>query len=86
MSAALYGEITADGGVVMQRNFGDYRMLRIAEAPRVDVHFVRSEEPPSGLGEPPVPPVAPAIANAVFATIGQRIRRLPLVKNLQIRS
>ena len=86
MSAALYGEITADGGVVMQRNFGDYRMLRIAEAPRVDVHFVRSEEPPSGLGEPPVPPVAPAIANAVFAAIGQRIRRLPLVKNLQIRS
>ena len=70
----------------MQRNFGDYRMLRIAEAPRVDVHFVRSEEPPSGLGEPPVPPVAPAIANAVFAAIGQRIRRLPLVKNLQIRS
>ena len=70
----------------MQRNFGDYRMLRIAEAPRVDVHFVRSEEPPSRLGEPPVPPVAPAIANAVFAAIGQRIRRLPLVKNLQIRS
>lgn len=83
LSAALFGEITVEGGAVVQRNFGDYRLLRLAQAPPVDVHFVRSDAPPSGLGEPPVPPVAPALANAIFAATGIRIRRLPLAPNLQ---
>jgi isoquinoline 1-oxidoreductase beta subunit len=78
LSAALYGEITVEQGRVKQGNFHDYRLLRIDEAPRVEVHFVPSTQKPSGLGEPPLPPVAPAVANAIFALTGQRIRRLPL--------
>jgi isoquinoline 1-oxidoreductase beta subunit len=78
LSAALYGEITDEQGRVKQGNFHDYRLLRIDEAPRVEVHFVPSTQKPSGLGEPPLPPVAPAVANAIFALTGQRIRRLPL--------
>lgn len=78
LSAALYGQITMDRGRVRQSNFNDYRLLRMAEAPTIEVHFVRSSAPPSGLGEPPVSPVAPAVANAVFALTGKRIRRLPL--------
>jgi isoquinoline 1-oxidoreductase beta subunit len=79
LSAALYGQITVDRGRVRQSNFGDYRLVRMREAPPIEVHFVRSTELPSGLGEPPVSPVAPAIANALFALTGKRIRRLPLV-------
>jgi isoquinoline 1-oxidoreductase beta subunit len=82
LSAALYGEITVENGRVRQSNFNEYRLLRFEEAPRIEVHFVPSEAPPSGLGEPPVPPVAPAVANAVFALTGQRLRRLPLAKAL----
>jgi isoquinoline 1-oxidoreductase subunit beta len=78
LSAALYGDITVDRGRVRQSNFGDYRLLRMREAPAIEVHFVRSSAPPSGLGEPPISPVAPAVANAVFAAVGRRIRRLPL--------
>ena len=79
LSAALYGEIHVAGGRVRQTNFDGYPLLRMPEAPPVEVHFVpASERPPSGLGEPPVPPVAPALANAVFALTGVRARRLPL--------
>ena len=78
LSAALHGEITVEGGRTVQGNFDGYRLLRLREAPRVEVAFVPSAEPPSGLGEPPVPPVAPALANAVFALTGERIRRLPM--------
>jgi len=78
ISAALYGGVTIEGGRVAQKNFGDYRLLRIDEAPRIDVHFVASHAEPRGLGEPPVPPVAPAIANALFALTGRRARRLPI--------
>lgn len=78
LSSALHGEITVVDGRVRQRSFGDYRLLRIREAPRIDVHFVDSHAPPRGLGEPPVPPVAPALANALFAATGRRVRRLPL--------
>jgi isoquinoline 1-oxidoreductase subunit beta len=77
----LFGEITVDKGVVSQSGFADYRLLRIDEAPRIEVHFVPSTVAPRGLGEPPVPPVAPALANAIFAATGRRIRRLPLQKN-----
>jgi isoquinoline 1-oxidoreductase beta subunit len=78
LGAALHGEITVKRGRVRQTNFDGYRLLRMNEAPRVEVHFVESAAPPSGLGEPPVPPVAPALANAVFALAGVRLRRLPL--------
>lgn len=78
LSAALHGQITVDHGRVRQSNFNDYRLLRMSETPAIEVHFVRSAEPPSGLGEPPVSPVAPAVANAIFALTGKRIRRLPL--------
>ncbi len=78
LSAALYGEITVDRGRVNQGNFNNYRLLRMSEVPVIEVHFVRSAEPPSGLGEPPVSPVAPAVANGIFAATGRRVRRLPL--------
>jgi isoquinoline 1-oxidoreductase subunit beta len=58
LSAVLYGQITVDRGRVRQSNFNDYRLIRMSEAPAIEVHFVRSAEPPSGLGEPPVSPVA----------------------------
>ena len=78
LSSALFGQITVDSGRVRQSNFNDYRLLRMREAPSIEVHFVRSPEPPSGLGEPPVSPVAPAVANAIFSLTRNRIRRLPL--------
>lgn len=78
LSAALHGEITVERGEVRQTNFDGYRLLRMNESPRVEVHFVPSAAPPSGLGEPPVPPVAPALANAIFALTGTRLRRMPL--------
>jgi len=81
LSAALFGEVTVDKGIVSQSNFSDYRLLRIDEVPHIDVHFIPSAVAPKGLGEPPVPPVAPAVANAIFAATGRRIRRLPLQKN-----
>jgi isoquinoline 1-oxidoreductase beta subunit len=78
LSAALYGEITFREGRVQQSNFHDYRPLRLFEMPVVEVHIVPSTEKPSGVGEPGVPPIAPAVANALFAATGQRLRRLPL--------
>ena len=78
LNATLNGAITVEDGRVRESNFHQYRMLRIDEAPAVDVHFVASPAPPSGLGEAPLPPVAPAVANAVFALTGQRMRALPL--------
>ncbi len=79
LSAALFGQITVEQGRVQQSNFSDYRLLRMRDTPSIEVHFVRSTEAPSGLGEPPVSPVAPAVANAIFSLTGKRIRRLPLV-------
>jgi isoquinoline 1-oxidoreductase subunit beta len=78
LSAALYGQITVDQGRVNQGNFNNYRLMRMSEVPAIEVHFARSSAPPSGLGEPPVSPVAPAVANAMFAVTGKRVRRLPL--------
>jgi isoquinoline 1-oxidoreductase beta subunit len=81
MSHAFYGGATMKNGVTEQTNFLDYRLVRIGEAPRrIHVDLVPSEGPPGGIGEPGVPPVAPAIANAVFALTGQRIRMLPLMR------
>lgn len=78
LSAALMGDITIAGGQVVQGNFGDYPVLRINQAPKVDTVIMLSAEPPQGMGEPAVPPVAPAVANAVFKLTGQRLRALPL--------
>lgn len=78
LSAALKGEITMERGAVRQSNFDTYDVLRMNEMPSVECHVVPSEEPPSGAGEPPVPPVAPALANAIRAATGIRLRRLPI--------
>ncbi|MEP6635775.1 MAG: xanthine dehydrogenase family protein molybdopterin-binding subunit [Acidobacteriota bacterium] len=78
LTAALKDEITLENGRVQQRNFHDYPMLRINEAPEIEVYIVPSTENPTGVGEPGVPPVAPALANAIFAATGKRIRRLPI--------
>jgi isoquinoline 1-oxidoreductase subunit beta len=78
LSAALYGEITIKDGAAEQGNFDDYQMLRIADAPKVETVIVPSGDFWGGVGEPPVPPVAPALCNAIFAATGKRIRSLPL--------
>ena len=79
-SNTLHGAITYEGGAVVQRNFRDYRLLRMPEAPRaIHVELVASTAPPGGVGEPGVPPVAPAIANAWFALTGTRVRTLPFI-------
>jgi isoquinoline 1-oxidoreductase beta subunit len=78
LTAALHGEITVDKGRVQQSNFHDYEMLRMDEMPEVEVHIVKSAEPPTGVGEPGVPPIAPAVTNALFALTGKRIRKLPI--------
>ncbi|MFO1317008.1 MAG: xanthine dehydrogenase family protein molybdopterin-binding subunit [Burkholderiales bacterium] len=78
LSAALYGRITLKDGLVEQSNFHDYPLLRINEMPAVDVHIVPSTDKPSGVGEPGVPVIAPAVANALAAATGKRLRSLPL--------
>jgi isoquinoline 1-oxidoreductase subunit beta len=78
ITAALFGEITIKDGRVEQANFDDYRILRINEAPLIDVHLVKSTEAPGGVGEPGTSAVMPAVANAIFAATGKRIRKLPI--------
>jgi isoquinoline 1-oxidoreductase beta subunit len=78
LTAALYGEITFDKGRVQQRNFHDYKMLRIHETPEIEVHIVPSTEKQGGVGEPGVAPIAAAVGNAIFAATGKRVRRLPI--------
>lgn len=78
LSAALKGEITFADGRVQQGNFDDYPQLRLPEMPTVEVYFVPGRDAPSGLGEPALPPIAPAVANAIFAATGRRVRRLPI--------
>jgi isoquinoline 1-oxidoreductase subunit beta len=78
LTAALYGEITIRNGQTVQSNFANYRMLRMNEAPEVEVHIVQSTEAPGGIGEVSTPVIAPAVANAVYAATGKRLRRLPL--------
>jgi len=80
LTAALYGRITIDHGRVVQSNFGDYPMLRIGEMPLVEVHILESGEKPGGIGQPGVPPLAPAVCNAIFALTGKRIRELPIAR------
>lgn len=77
LTAALYGEIKIEKGIVRTENFDTYRLLRMNEMPEVEVHIVPSTEDPAGIGEPGVPPIAPAVANAWFKLTGQRFRQLP---------
>ncbi len=83
LAAALSGAITLEDGLVEQSNFHDYTVLRIDQMPAVEVHIVPSAEKPTGVGEPGVPPIAPALANALFAATGKRIRTLPIGERLE---
>jgi isoquinoline 1-oxidoreductase subunit beta len=78
LSAALFAEITLEDGHVLQSNFNDYKIVRFRDAPTVEAYIVPSTEPPSGVGQEAVPPIAPAVANALFSLTGVRARRLPL--------
>jgi len=78
LGAALFSQVTFKDGRVEQSNFHDYRVLRMNEMPVVEVHLVAGGEKPTGVGEPGTPPIAPAVANALFALTGKRARTLPL--------
>ena len=83
LTAALYGKMTVEDGAVVESNFHDYPMLHLADTPRMETHFALSggdsgSEKWGGLGEPGLPPLAPAVCNAIFAATGKRIRSLPL--------
>jgi isoquinoline 1-oxidoreductase subunit beta len=82
LTAALYGEITIDKGRVQQSNFNDYRMLRIDETPKIDVHLIKSGEPPGGIGETGANAGPPALRNAIYAATGVALRRLPIDRAL----
>jgi isoquinoline 1-oxidoreductase subunit beta len=82
LTAALYGEITIDKGRVQQSNFNDYRMLRIDQAPKIEVHLIKSGEAPGGIGETGVTASAPALRNAIYAATGVALRRLPIDRAL----
>ena len=83
LCAAMYGEITIKDGATVQSNFHDYRWMRLHEAPEIHVEFIKNDLPPRGLGEPPLPPAAPALTNAIYAASGVRIRKLPIGSQLQ---
>ncbi|MFI5382513.1 MAG: molybdopterin cofactor-binding domain-containing protein, partial [Tepidisphaerales bacterium] len=81
IAAALYGEITLKDGRVEQSNFDTYRVLRMNEAPAIEVHIVQNSEPPGGMGETGTSAIVPAISNAIFAAIGKRLRKMPVDTN-----
>ena len=81
LTAALYGEITIDKGAVVQSNFHDYPMVRMNDAPIIEVHIINSGEAMGGGGEPGTPGIAPALANAIFDATGHRIRQLPVSRH-----
>jgi isoquinoline 1-oxidoreductase beta subunit len=78
LTAALYGRITVDGGSVTESNYHDYPLMRLNETPQFDIHFIESQAAPSGIGEGALPPIAPALTNAIYNLSGVRIRTLPL--------
>jgi isoquinoline 1-oxidoreductase beta subunit len=79
LSAALHGRIDIVASAVQQTNFPSYPVVKMAETPRIETHLIQSTRPPSGVGEPGTPPIAPAVANAMFVLTGQRLRALPLL-------
>jgi isoquinoline 1-oxidoreductase subunit beta len=84
LGAVLWGNITLEKGRVKQSNFNDYRVLRMNEMPKVEVHIVPSAEPPTGVGEPGVAPIGPALANAIFAATGKRVHELPFSRSVPV--
>jgi len=82
VTAALYGEISLKNGRVEQSNFDNYQILRINEAPAIEVHVIKSSEPPGGMGEAGTSGIVPAVANAVFAATGKRLRKMPIDANM----
>jgi CO/xanthine dehydrogenase Mo-binding subunit len=81
LSTGLYGEITIENGSVVQSNLHDYRLLKLKNVPEVETSIIESNKRPSGVGEYGVPPIAPAVTNAIFSLTGQRIRTLPINKH-----
>jgi isoquinoline 1-oxidoreductase beta subunit len=79
LGAALFGRIDIVASAVRQSNFTDYPVAKMIDTPRIETHLVASTRPPGGVGEPGTPPIAPALANALFALTGRRLRELPLV-------
>jgi isoquinoline 1-oxidoreductase beta subunit len=79
-STMLGQQVSFENGRALELNFDQYPLLRIPRTPDIDVHFIQSDFPPTGLGEPALPPLAPAVGNAIFAASGQRVRRMPIAR------